>query len=454
MKAALFGWSAIARLGLVQAALGSIVVLATSTMNRVMVVELALPAILPGALVGLHYAVQILRPRFGFGSDIGGRRTPWIIGGIATLGAGAVLAALAIAWMETSRVGGIVAAFGGFVLIGAGVGAAGTSLLVLLAKRVDAPRRAAAATAVWLMMIAGFVITTIIVGKLLDPYSAVRLVELTAAVSAIALALTLVAVAGLEGRGAGGETPMSAGSDGATAKPPFLEALAQVWGEPQARRFTVFVFVSMLAYSGQELILEPFAGSVFSMTPGQSTQLSGVQHGGVLVGMLLVNLACAALRGSWIGSLRTWTVLGCVASALALVLLSIGGSIGQSWPLTPNVFVLGVANGAFAVAAIGSMMSFAGSGRGSREGVRMGLWGAAQAVAFGLGGFLGAAGSDLARLFVASPGSANGLVFAAEALLFLAAARLAAGIGASETDRTAQSRPAITAASASRETAT
>jgi MFS transporter, BCD family, chlorophyll transporter len=62
-------WFGIARLGLVQAAVGSIVVLTTSTMNRIMVVELALPALLPGALVGLHYAVQVLRPFWGHGSN-------------------------------------------------------------------------------------------------------------------------------------------------------------------------------------------------------------------------------------------------------------------------------------------------------------------------------------------------------------------------------------------------
>jgi BCD family chlorophyll transporter-like MFS transporter len=49
-----FGWGRVARLGLVQAALGAIVVLATSTLNRVMVVELALPALLPGVLVAVH----------------------------------------------------------------------------------------------------------------------------------------------------------------------------------------------------------------------------------------------------------------------------------------------------------------------------------------------------------------------------------------------------------------
>jgi BCD family chlorophyll transporter-like MFS transporter len=90
------------------------------------------------------------------------------------------------------------------------------------------------------------------------------------------------------------------------------------------------------------------------------------------------------------------------------------------------VFALGFANGVFAVSAIGSMMGLAGEGRGSREGVRMGVWGAAQAVAFACGGFAGAAGVDALRVVLADTSSAFLVVFAMEAMLFLAAASLAA----------------------------
>ena len=112
------GWLGIFRLGLVQTALGAIVVLTTSTINRVMVVELAMPAMLPGALVGLHYAVQLLRPRLGHGSDTGGRRTPWIVGGMAMLAIGGVTAATATAWMSTQPAGGILLAILAFLAIG------------------------------------------------------------------------------------------------------------------------------------------------------------------------------------------------------------------------------------------------------------------------------------------------------------------------------------------------
>ncbi|WP_300716371.1 BCD family MFS transporter [Hydrogenophaga sp.] len=425
-----FGWGSIARLGLVQMALGAIVVLTTSTLNRVMVVELALPALLPGMLVALHYLFQIARPRMGHGSDVGGRRTPWIVGGMAVLGVGGVVAALGTVWMASDRAAGIALAVFGFALVGLGVSASGTSLLVMLAKRVPAARRAGAATLVWMMMIAGFALTAGLAGHLLEPYSPERLLAVTAGVSLAAFALTLLALRGLEGAQARYARP---GGDA----PRFQEALAQVWGEPVARRFTIFVFVSMLAYSAQDLILEPFAGTVFGYTPGASTQLSGVQHGGVLAGMLLVAFSGALaarfplhpLLGR-IGSLRGWTVGGCVASALALFGLTLAGLQGEGSPLKATVFALGLANGAFSIGAIGSMMRLAGEGRQSREGVRMGLWGAAQAIAFGFGGLVGTGASDLARWLIATPGSAYAAVFALEGWLFLLSAALAWRISA------------------------
>jgi BCD family chlorophyll transporter-like MFS transporter len=180
------GWLGIVRLGLVQAAIGAMVVLTTSTLNRVMVVELALPALLPGLLVAIHYLVQILRPRMGFGSDVGGRRTPWIAGGLGVLALGAIGAAAAVAWMDTNRGAGVALAVLCFVVIGIGVSASGTSLLVLLAKRVDEGRRAPAATIVWMMMIVGFAVTAGVAGKLLEPYSPQRLVVVMAAVCGVA----------------------------------------------------------------------------------------------------------------------------------------------------------------------------------------------------------------------------------------------------------------------------
>jgi BCD family chlorophyll transporter-like MFS transporter len=426
MSQAPLGWFGIVRLGVVQAALGAIVVLATSTMNRVMVVELALPATLPGLLVALHYGVQILRPRMGYGSDVGGRRTGWIVGGMAVLAAGVVVAAAATALMATHLWAGIALAILAFSAIGLGVGAAGTSLLALLAKRVDARRRAPAATILWIMMIAGIAVTATVAGKLLDPFSTIRLIHVTAGLAAIAFVASALCVRGIEGASVeAAAVPSHAGG--------FLPALRDIWAEPQARRFSIFVFVSMLAYSAQELILEPFAGSVFGLAPGESTALNGLQHGGVLAGMLLVAVG-AGLAGEFRRkAMRAWTVGGCLASAAAILCLAAAGLVGPAWPLRASVVLLGVANGTFAVSAIGAMMGLASAGRSGRDGTRIGLWGAAQALAFGLGGLLGTSASDLARAVFGSPAAAYGAVFVAEAALFLIAARIAAGVFSQQT---------------------
>lgn len=412
------GWLSIIRLGLVQTALGAVIVLTTSTLNRVMVVELALPAMLPGLLVALHHFVQMTRPHVGYGSDVGGRRTPWIIGGMLVLACGGVLASYATTLMEDTLAVGVTLALLAFTMIGLGAGAAGTSLLVLLAKRVAPERRPAAATLVWIMMIAGFAVTAGVAGQFLDPFSMPRLVAVTSAVAVFAVVLTLLAIRGIEGE----PTPVTE----AAGMPDFRTALREIWDEPQARQFTLFVFVSMLAYSAQDLILEPFAGTVFNMTPGETTRLAGVQHSGVLLGMVLVALSGSLLKLNRVKHLRRWTIGGCLASGLALLAIASGGHLGSTWPLAGNVFALGVANGAFAVAAIASMMNLAGDGQARREGLRMGLWGAAQAIAFALGGFLGTVAIDITRQFIADPASAYGMVFTAEALMFLWAARLGA----------------------------
>jgi BCD family chlorophyll transporter-like MFS transporter len=431
-------WFAIFRMGLVQLALGAIVVLTTSTLNRVMVVELQLAALVPGLMVALHYAVQLTRPRMGFGSDSGGHRTPWIVGGMAVLALGGFGAAVGTAWAATAPAAGLLLAAGSFVLVGLGVSATGTSVLALLATRVPPERRAGAATLVWVMMITGLAGSAGLSGHFLDPYSPERLVQVSGVVSAVALAVALVAIAGVERAAVRVTAPSQ-------DRPPFRAALAEVWREPDARRFTVFVLVSMLAYSAQDLILEPFAGIRFGFSPGESTQLSGLQHGGTLAGMLLAAMAGRRVAGVSLGSLRHWILGGCLASALALAGLVAGAVLGPGWPLRANVFLLGVANGAFSIAAIGSMMALAGQGRESREGTRMGLWGAAQALGFAVGGVAGTAASDLARWALGSQVAAYGLVFAVEAALFVTAALLALRIAMPRPAAAAAPRPAPTA---------
>jgi len=441
------GWLSIARLGLVQAALGAMVVLTTSTFNRVMVVELAMAAMIPGALVALREVLQFLRPRWGHGSDVGGRRTPWIVGGMGLLALGVTGAGLSTAWMSTNHTGGLIGSVVSYVVIGIGVGAGGTNLLALLAKQVAPERRAPAVTIVWLMMFVGFIVASATAGAFLDtgegePYDPARLVLVTAIVCGAAFTVSALAVWGVERRPVGTAEAAPQTESAPTEKPAFLETLADVWHEGEARRFAVFVFVSMFAYNMQDLILEPFAGAAFGFTVGESTSLTGMQHSGALVGMIVVGILASKIGGGRPSALKMWTIAGCIASAFALGGLALSGQFIEWWPFRANVILMGVTTGAFTVAAISSMMGLAGAGKSNREGIRMGVWGAAQAVAFALGSFVGTLAADVSHLVLEAKADAYGLVFLAEAVLFLISAVLAARIGGVADQREEPGRPA------------
>jgi BCD family chlorophyll transporter-like MFS transporter len=123
-------------------------------------------------------------------------------------------------------------------------------------------------------------------------------------------------------------------------------------------------------------------------------------------------------------------MVGCLASGAALVGLAASGGFGAN-PLALRSFVgaLGFSNGVYAVAAIGSMMGLASAGASGREGARMGLWGAAQAIAFAVGGLIGTGLVDIARASGASALHAYGMVFVIEAAAFVASAEMARRLG-------------------------
>jgi len=412
-------WLQISRLALVQVAIGMVLVLMTSTLNRVIILEIGLPAAVPGALVGLHFAVQlVVRPRIGFASDLSGRRTSWILVGMLLLGLSGTGAAATTLVMEQDRALGLTLAVACFAVLGFAVSMVGTPFLAMLSEKVEAERRAGAAALTWILMIVGFIVTAATVGSALEPFSFERLIAVTAVVSLVAVLLTFVAVWRMERKPNTVPSTAAAGAP-ADATFDFRSALREVWAEQEAVRFAFFVFVAMLAYSAQDLILEPFAGAVFDLSPGATTRVSGIHHSGVLIGML----ATAALASRF-GTLQRWAAIGCGASAAALAGLALAGAIESAVLMRATVVGLGLANGVFAVGAIGCMMGLVHVGREGRAGLRMGFFGGAQAVAYAIGGFAGAAGSDLARIGFGTPVAGYTVVFLAEALMFVFAASL------------------------------
>lgn len=427
-------WFDLLRLALVQTALGAIVVLATSTLNRIMIVELALPALLPAALVATHYLVQLLRLHHGHRVDVGQRCTPRIVGGTAILAIGGVAAALAVIWMRSNPAAGIVLAILAYIAIGVGVGAAGTANLTLISKRVAPQRRPLAAALVWIMMIAGFGLSAGLAGHFLQPFSSLRLLQVFVIVSGAAFLLAWLAVRSVERPII---EPPAVGVRMRVAPPSFGTACRQLWGDARARRFTWFLLASMFAFSAQELLVEPFVGLVFGFTPAASARLAGMQNGGVLLGMLGVVAAALLRRRPGAQFAQRWMVVGTIGSALMVAVLALIALTGRSESVSGATVVLGMANGTFAVAAVGAMMELSAAGGPGREGLYMGLWGAAQAIAFAGGGLGAGAVVDLSRRLLGSPAAAYATVLCLDGGLFLVACYWALRLNASVQDRLA-----------------
>ena len=415
-----FSWLSIIRLGLVQMALGSIIAIAASTFNRVMVVELSLLQVVPGLLLALHYFVQITRPNWGFLSDRGGNRTFWIMTGICILGIGSILACFGIKYFPSNYYIGSIISIIAYCLIGLGVGASGTSLLALIATNTHDNRKAAAATITWIMMIFGAAVTAIIVGKIIDPYSITKLIKIVTFLSIFWFMVSGIALYKMENKGL---SQINNEIDATQTKDTFFTGLKQVLSEKNTRWFTIFVFLSMTAYFMQEPILEPYAGIVFQFTVGESTQLTGYHQGGILLGMLLVGILVSGLK---FGSLRFWVLFGCAGSGLTLLLIALlGQTMTGKHGLMISIALLGFFNGNFAVGAIGSMMQLAGIGRKNRAGTRMGLWGAGQAIAAGNAMIFSTLFVDILQKITKNAASSYGIIFVIEGILFLAAAMLA-----------------------------
>lgn len=410
-----FSWLSIVRLGLVQTALGAVVVLCTATINRVMIVELSLLAVVPAALVGLYHGFQLLRPKWGHGADNTARRVPWVLGGMLILGLGTIGAATATAWMETSFLSGLILGIVAFTMVGLGLGAAATNLLAMLAAHVAPGRKAAAGSLVWILMIAGLAASGITIGQVLDPYSGLRLIQISCVVAAIAMVVSILALWGVE--------PVRSAPGPERARMDFRTAAIEVWHDRQARSFALFVFIAMLAYNTQDLILEPFGGHVFGMTPGESTALGGMLHAGALLGMIIVFVS--GLVFSTAAITPVFMIGGCIGSGIALIGLAAAGMATDGWPLSLNVMALGFCNGVFAVAAIGMMMNLASNGHHAREGTRMGIFGTAQSLGFAIGAGLGAVALDTLRASLGLLNEAYASVFLFEGVLFIISAFLA-----------------------------
>ena len=367
------------RLSLFQVSVGMAAVLLTGTLNRVMIVELWVPASLVAFMVALPLVFAPFRALIGFKSDnyrsfIGWRRVPYIwYGSLLQFGGLAIMPfALLVLSGDTrggSPVWGQYGAALAFLLVGAGMHitqTAGLALATDLAKPENRPRVVAL---LYVMLLVGMVLSAIVLGALLDDFSAKRLIQVVQGAAVLTVALNLVALWKQEAR-----DPKRTAHH--LPKTRFRDAWRAFGEGGRPTRLLVAVALGAAAFSMQDILLEPYGGEILGLSVGATTTLTALLAGGTLVG-----LAFAARLLSRGRDPHQLAGFGAVVGVFAF-----SGVIFSAPMEAPSLFRLGTAligfgGGLFAVGTMTAAMALA---RNGNSGMAVGAGGAVHATATGV----------------------------------------------------------------------
>ena len=394
----------ILRLGLRQFAAGTLSVLTLGILNRVMKVEMGLDLTLVSIVISAHYFAAPMAVPLGHRSDtrpyFGYHRTPYILAGAALTALMIALAPFAAFLMEAQRGSPLSAlvGLGLFLTMGVGMFIAGTAYLSLIADLTTETERGKVTGIVWAMLMFGILAGVFLGTRLLAQYTPRGLVTLFLTGAVILVALTVIAIWGLE-------KPRTAPRQIERAVS-LSRAVAVLSGSGQVRLFFAFLLSGIFFLFIQQVVLEPFGGDVFGLSVRETTLFNAYQMVGVLAGM--------GLGGAWLVKqigLRPTAGLGALVAAVAFGWLALAAVLQQAGWLAPAIVLMGLGMGAFTVAGIVLMM---GMTVGGHAGLYMGAWTLAEATARGLAGVSGGALFDLAQWLGASAAGAYAAVFALE----------------------------------------
>ncbi len=416
------------RLSMFQLSTGMAIVLLTGTLNRVMVVELGQRASWVSLMLAIPLLLAPARALIGYRSDhhrsyLGWRRIPYLWSGTMMQFGGLAFMPFALILMTESHSGpayiGTVAAMGAFLLTGLGMHVAQTAGLALATDLATEETRPRVVALLYLMLLVGMIGSAIIFAGLLEDFGYVRLIQVIQSAAVITLILNVIAMWQQEKR-----RPEL--TDHRIERPTFGHAWRDFIALPKARRLLWALGLGTMGFTMQDILLEPYGAEVLGLTVSQTTMLTAMFAGGMVVALVLTSRRLG--RGS--DPIRTASLgilIGIVAFAAVIL----------SAPLqTPALFQLGAAliglgNGLFAVGMLTAAMVFGGA---KMAGLTLGAWGAVQAAAAGVAMFSGGAIRDLVAgwadagllgVALQSPASGYGAVYHIEiALLFVALAAM------------------------------
>jgi BCD family chlorophyll transporter-like MFS transporter len=416
--------SRLLRLSLFQVSVGMALTLLVGTLNRVMIVELKVPATLVAVMVALPVLYAPLRALIGFRSDthrsaLGWRRVPFIwmgsllqFGGLAVmpfallvLGGGGNAAAWPV-WVGWCGAG---IAFG---LVGAGLHTTQTAGLALATDLAPAEAQPRVVGLMYVMLLLGTIVSALLFGAFLHDFSPGRLVQVIQAAAVATLVLNSLALWQQEARHPRGRNaPPLPQADFRSAWATYIE------GDGTRRRLWA-IGLGTMAFGMQDVLLEPYGGQVLGMSVGATTWLTATLAGGGLLGFALASSilsrgadpARMAVAGAWFG-LPAFAAVTLAAAAQSVGLFAFG------------VLVIGFSAGLFGHGTLTLTMN-----RAPREqaGLALGAWGAVQATAAGIAVALGGIVRDIVSAMaaqgwfghaLAGPATGYAAVYALEMLL-------------------------------------
>ena len=375
------------RLSLFQVSVGMASVMLLGTLNRVMIVELSVPAMIVAIMIALPVLIAPFRALLGFKSDnyrssIGWKRVPyiwfgslWQFGGLAVMPF-ALLVLGGDVYHEIPFAGEVLAALA-FLMTGLGLHMTQTAGLALASDRATDETRPRVVALLYVMFLVGMGVSAVIIGGFLSNYSDLRLIRVVQGAAVIGVALNLIALWKQES-----VRPMTREQRDET-RPLFRDAWADYAAGGKAGRLLAVVFVGTLAFNMQDVLLEPYGGEILGLSVSATTLLTALWAAGALVGFVLAGKRLAA--GSNPYRLAGAGVLGGIW-AFSLVIFA--APMQANGLFYAGALMIGFGSGLFAVSTLTAAMTMPAQGVAGR-GLALGAWGAAQATAAGVAIALG-----------------------------------------------------------------
>jgi MFS transporter, BCD family, chlorophyll transporter len=385
--------SRLLRLALFQVSVGIELVLLNGTLNRVMIVELGIPAWLVAAMVALPILFAPFRALVGHRSDhhrsvLGWRRVPYLwMGTLIQFGGLAVLpfALLVLSGRGTYSpplVGEFAAALA-FLMIGVGMHTSQTAGVALATDLAPEETRPRVVALLYVMLLAGMVAASLCLGALLRSFEYVRLIKVIQGAAMVTMALNLFALWKQEPRGA----PTAGLTPAAAAEPSFLESVRGLLASGPAGRLLVAVGLGGAGFNMQDVLLEPYGGELLHLSVSATTSLTALMAGGTLAGLFFA--ARGLSRG---GDAHKLAALGSLAGIGGFSAVIFAAPLESTPLFCAGILCVGFGGGWFAVGTLTASMALA---EGPKSGLAIGAWGAVQATVTGAGIAFGGALRDV-----------------------------------------------------------